>query len=105
MTFEASAKKGRDSFEYFGYTKGVMIWRVVIGLVIMVFGFIVVWKTDFFMEWLGPSEFAEAKLGPGRSKLFYKLIGCAICFIGIMIATNLIQETISSVFGPLFSSF
>lgn len=81
-----------------------MFWRVVIGLVIIIAGFSMVWKTEFYLDFLGLSEFAETKLGPGRTRLFYKLIGVLVCFVGVLVATNVIQDTVSGVFGPLFKS-
>ena len=81
-----------------------MIWRIVIGLAIIFAGFHMVWKTELYLEFFGRSEFAETKFGPGGTRLFYKLIGIGVCFIGAFVATNLIQQMIIGVFGPLFKS-
>lgn len=80
------------------------MWRIIIGMIVVGIGFSVVAKTDFYLEFLGRSEFAEAKLGPGMTRTFYKLLGVLICFMGILIATNVIQGIILGVFGPLFAS-
>ena len=90
---------GRD----FLYTDSRM-WRIIIGLIIVAVGFHLVWKTEFYLDFLGRSEFAEAKIGPGGTRIFYKLIGCAVCFVGILVMTNVIQGAIIGVFGPLFKS-
>lgn len=81
------------------------MWHVIVGLIVIVVGFHLVAKTDFYLDFLGRSDFAEAKLGPGMTRTFYKLLGALICFIGVLIATNVIQGIILGVFGPLFGSF
>jgi len=82
-----------------------MFWRIVIGLIVIAVGFLMVWKTDVFLDFIGRIEFADRMFGfEGGSRLFFKLIGCLACFIGMLIATNLIQGTIVSTIGPLFSS-
>ncbi len=88
---------------FFPYNRFVMM-HFIVGLIIVAIGFSVVAKTDFYLEFLGRSEFAEAKLGPGMSRTFYKLLGSLICFIGILVATNVIQSIVLGVFGPLFVS-
>lgn len=82
-----------------------MFWRIVIGLLIIVVGFFMVWKTEFFLDFIGRIEFADRLFGfEGGSRLFFKLLGVLVCFIGMLIATNLIQGTLVSTIGPLFSS-
>ncbi len=80
------------------------MWRIIIGLIIVLVGFHMVWKTEFYLDFLGRSEFAETKIGPGGTRLFYKLLGSLVCFLGILVMTNVIQGIIIGVFGPLFSS-
>ncbi|MEK7105453.1 MAG: hypothetical protein AAB865_02110 [Patescibacteria group bacterium] len=81
-----------------------MFWRIVIGLLIIAVGFMMVWKNEWFLDFLGRSEFAETKLGPGGTRLFYKLLGVAVCFIGMLVATKVIQETVIGSFGPMFET-
>ncbi|MCR4314061.1 MAG: hypothetical protein NUV84_02345 [Candidatus Uhrbacteria bacterium] len=65
--------------------------RIPLGLVIMVVGFFMVKKTDVVLSWFGQVPFAEDKFGSGGSRFFYKLLGIAITFIGMFVATNIIS--------------
>ncbi|MEK7665452.1 MAG: hypothetical protein AAB337_01060 [Patescibacteria group bacterium] len=82
-----------------------MVGRIILGLLITAVGFHMVWKTEAYLSFFGRSTFAEQHLGfEGGSRLFYKLIGVALCFLGVFIATNILQGMVISVFGPMFSS-
>lgn len=82
-----------------------MIGRIILGLLIMAVGFHMVWKAEVYLSYFGRIPFAEEHLGlEGGTRLFYKLLGVALCFLGMFVATNLIQGIIIGVFGPLFSS-
>ena len=72
---------------------------MLLGIAVMVVGFLIVWKTDALYEWLGVSDFAERKFGPGGSRFFYKLIGIGVVFVGIFIATNLINSILHGIFS------
>lgn len=81
-----------------------MFTRILIGLVLVILGFIIVWKTRKFIEFFGTSAWAETKLGGGGTSLLYKGIGIVLIFIGFMWATNLwsafLEATLGSFFGP-----
>ena len=82
-----------------------MLTRIIVGLVIVVIGFSMVWKTLFYLRIFGRIRFAERYLSTeGGSRIFIKLLGTAAIFLGVFIATNLIQGTIVNLIGPLFSS-
>jgi hypothetical protein len=78
------------------------VLRIILGLVVMVIGFVVVWKTRKFLTWFGRVPFAEQKFGPGGTEFFYKLIGIGLAFIGIFIATNIISDILGS-FASIFT--
>ncbi len=71
--------------------------RIPLGLVIMVVGFLIVFKTEVIYTWFGDIPFAEEKLGTGMSRFFYKVIGVLVTFIGIFVATNVISDILGSV--------
>lgn len=71
-------------------------FRIPLGLIVMVIGFYMVYKTEKFLEWFGAIPFAEDKFGPGGSRFFYKLLGTGTVFIGIFIATNVISDILTS---------
>ncbi|MBI5793737.1 hypothetical protein HZA87_01445 [Candidatus Uhrbacteria bacterium] len=72
------------------------LFRVPLGLIIMVIGFLIVWKTEKFFTWFGEIPFAEKTFGAGGSRFFYKLIGVLVAFIGIFVATNIISDILGS---------
>ncbi len=76
--------------------------RVLLGLAIVVVGFLMVWKTDKFQTWVGQIDWAEQKLGSGGTRTFLKLLGAGVAFIGILIATNIISDTIGFFAGFVF---
>jgi len=72
-------------------------YRIPLGLIVMVIGFLMVKKTETLLEWFGEVQFAEDKFGPGGTRFFYKLLGVGITFIGIFIATNVISDVLTSI--------
>jgi hypothetical protein len=74
-------------------------FRIPLGLIVMVVGILMVFKVEALMSWFGEIDWAEEKLGPGQSRLFYKLLGILVAFIGIFIATNIISDILSSFAG------
>lgn len=70
--------------------------RILIGLIIMTLGFVIVRGADRVYDWFGTVDWAEEKLGPGRSIFFYRLIGVAVCFLGVLVVTNLVARMTGS---------
>ena len=70
--------------------------RILLGLAVMAAGFWIVVKTDLLRSWLGDVDWAEQHIGTGGTRLFYKLVGTGVCFIGIFIATNIISDMLTS---------
>ncbi len=62
----------------------------------MIVGFFMVWKTEAIFSWTGQIDFAENKLGTGGTRLFLKLIGLGVVFLGIFIATNIISDILTT---------
>ena len=80
-----------------------MIWRIIIGLVMIAAGFVLVWKTDWFQQNVGSIQWAEEKFGSsGGSRLMYKMIGILVIIIGFLVTTNLYKSAFVSTFGWLF---
>jgi len=81
-----------------------MIGRIIGGIVLALIGLPFVLKTRWFMENFGANAWAEAKLGPGGSWLFYKLIGVGFSLVGILLATGLLGGLLMGTVGQLFKS-
>ena len=77
------------------------ILRILLGIAIAGIGFHMVWKTTFYLGFIGRMEWAERKLGGGGSNLLYKLIGIAVCMIGIIVATNLWNAFLQATLGSI----
>ena len=77
-----------------------MFERILIGLFVGVVGFVMVWKTRWFEDMLGPVAWAEAHLG--TTNFFYKLLGTAIVILGVIITLNLFDILIGSFIRSLF---
>lgn len=86
------------------YAHMEIMWRILIGLFVAGLGAGMVIKTTSVLDFFGPIEWAEAKMGPGGSALAYKILGILIAFIGFMVATNLwsafLQATLGSILFP-----
>lgn len=56
----------------------------LIGLALTCAGFSMVFKTDWYLGFMGLNDWAENKLGGGGTRLMYKIIGLVFCFLGIL---------------------
>jgi len=66
-------------------------------------GYLVVWKSEWILANFGGVGFAEKHLQTsGGSRLFYKLIGFLLIIIGLLIATDLMDNFLSWTLGGLF---
>ncbi len=78
--------------------------NIFIGLLLVVIGFLIVWKTRKIIDVFGTSSWADAKLGGGGTMLLHKFIGIVVIFVGFMWATNLwnafLQATLGSLLTP-----
>ncbi|MFH1089310.1 MAG: hypothetical protein V1716_02710 [Candidatus Uhrbacteria bacterium] len=76
-----------------------LLYRLPLGLLIIIIGFSMVWKTGAYQSWTGQIAFAEEKIGVGGTDLFLKLIGILVCFIGMAVMTNLISDILGGFAG------
>ena|GEM_PF-491337 len=67
-----------------------VMWRILLGLLLVAAGSVIVIKAEAIYNFFGPVQWAEDKLGSeGGSRLFYKIIGILIIFLGFSVATGL----------------
>ncbi len=78
-----------------------MIGRIIIGAMMSAVGFYMVLKTESVLAFFGTSDWAEIKMGPGGSRMFYKLVGTGLCLLGIIVATNLMNSLLRATLGRL----
>ena len=81
-----------------------IIFNILLGLVIMAVGFLLIIKTEWFLENFGRMDFFEAKLATsGGSRLGYKIVGLIFIFIGFLLATGLISGFLGWILSPLIN--
>ena len=76
---------------------------VIIGVLMAVVGILIVVKTEWIVQNFGTNAWAEAKFGfSGGSRIFYKLIGLGIIFIGFIIMTGMWEGFLMGTVGKIF---
>ena len=74
--------------------------RILIGILIVVAGAIITTKANWIYENLGGVAWAEEHLGTeGGSRLFYKLLGILIIFLGFLVISGLWYDLLNSIAG------
>jgi len=73
-----------------------------IGFLFILAGIGLIVKTEWVVENFGTSSWAEEKLGTsGGSRIFYKLIGLALIFIGMLLVTNMMTGFLNATIGKI----
>jgi len=74
------------------------------GILVIALGVFMVIRTEWFVENFGYSDWAEAKLGGGGTRLMYKLIGIVFILGSVLAMTGAMGEIIVGIFGHLIIS-
>lgn len=76
---------------------------IVIGIIGIVVGFLIIWKSEWILDNLGRVDWAEAHLGSeGGTRIFYKLVGTGIILLSFLFMTGILQKMVLGFFTPLF---
>ncbi|TSC71588.1 MAG: Uncharacterized protein G01um101438_1019 [Parcubacteria group bacterium Gr01-1014_38] len=84
--------------------------RFGITLILVTIGFLMVWKTPWFLEMFGRVPWAEKHLtggfgaGAGGSWLWYKLLGIITIVAAILYLTGILQALLTNILGVFFGS-
>ena len=78
-----------------------LFWRIILGSIVGIIGFFMIYKTVWFLEWTERIAWAEEKLGAGGTRTFLKILGLIIIFIGMFIITDLSGDILTS-FAKIF---
>lgn len=70
-----------------------------LAIVVIVVGFMMVWKTQWFIQNFGTSDWAERHMG---SYMFYKLMGITAIVVAFLGMTGSLGDIILGIFGGLF---
>lgn len=82
--------------------------RFFTGMLLIAIGFVMVWKTPWFLDIFGRIPWAEKHFsssfgaGMGGSWMWYKLLGALIIAIAILYMTGLLQGILVGILGPFF---
>lgn len=76
--------------------------RILLGFLISVVGYLMASKTQWFLDILGRIDWAERNFTSGGSRLFYKLLGITIIFIGFLVITDLFEIVIGGFISSIF---
>jgi hypothetical protein len=77
------------------------VGSVIVGLLMLGSGILFTIKSEWFLQNFGSIEWAEINLG-GGSRMFYKLFGALVAFLGILVVTGLWQGIVMGTLGRLF---
>jgi 1,4-dihydroxy-2-naphthoate octaprenyltransferase len=77
----------------------------ILGMILAVIGYLTVWKSEWLFVNFGAIGFAEKYLQTsGGSRLFYKVIGFIVTLVGLLIATDLMDNFMQWTLGGLFGA-
>lgn len=73
--------------------------RYIIGIIAIIIGFIIIWKSEWFLQNFGRIDWAEIHLGAdGGTRLFYKLLGLAVIIISFLYMSGFIEGLLITIF-------
>lgn len=73
---------------------------ILLGLILLALGFVMVWKTNLFLQWFG--DLGQMLGFFGASWLSWKTTGLFLMLVGFLLATNLLPLFFQVLFGRLF---
>lgn len=77
--------------------------NIVWGLVLAAIGTWIVWKTETLLRMFGRVTWAEQNMQlQGGSRMYYKLVGLVLIFIGFLMITGLARGFAMATVGKLF---
>lgn len=77
--------------------------QIIIGIAGIIFGAIMVMRSEWLLSAFGRVNWAEIHLGTeGGTRVFYKLLGLITIFISLLIMTGMIEGVLLAIFEPLF---
>jgi len=79
-----------------------MIMRILLGIGIIIVGYLMCAKTNWWLEILGPVEWAERTFVSGGTRFFYKLLGIAVILLGFIVLTNLFDIIVGGFVAAVF---
>lgn len=73
--------------------------RYIFGIIAVLIGFIIIWKSEWLLQNFGRIDWAEIHLGAdGGTRLFYKLLGLAIIIISFLYMSGFVEGLLLTIF-------
>ncbi len=77
--------------------------QIALGILFIIIGPVMTIKSEWMLQNFGRIPWAEEHLGlEGGTRLFYKLLGIFLFFIGCVMAFGLFDDLVLAIFSPLF---
>ncbi len=73
--------------------------RYFVSIIMLLVGFVFVWKTDFVVNTVGHFSWAERHLGGAGTFTFYKLLGVGLLLFGMLLITGIAGTAFNSLTG------
>ena len=73
--------------------------RYLFSLIAIVFGFLIIWKSEWILEQFGRVDWAEMNLS-GGTRFFWKLVGLSIIFLAFLTMSGIIEGILTAIFLP-----
>jgi len=80
------------------------MFRILIGAVVVVVGFLMVYRARYFLDFLGNQAWVEKIFAVDDQELAYKIIGIIVIIVGALIMTGLINDLLLWFFAPALRS-
>lgn len=73
--------------------------HIIIGIITVIVGFFLIWKTEAFYNFTGALDWAERHFA-GGTRAFLKVLGVVVILAGFMIMFNLYYGLLNFLFTP-----
>ena len=73
--------------------------RYLFSFLAIVFGFLIIWKSEWILEQFGRVDWAEVNLS-GGTRFFWKLVGLGIILIAFLTMSGIIEGILTAIFLP-----
>ena len=74
--------------------------KYIFFIILLIFGFIMVWKSNKFLDFFGRVAFADKAFGfYGGTRVFYKLLGVTIIILSTLMVTGVLEKIIVNIFS------
>ena len=75
------------------------MFKIIIGLLIIVGGFMMALKSEWLLRHFGRIYWAEDKFPfEGGTRFFYKILGIVIIFLGLFVITGIWTDILTAIF-------